>query len=291
MGGSCTKKETISEEIVLEHVVSCDSNRSSLTVCSISSIETDQEQQEQPIRKPLTKSKFFQPKDSPRQEKETFDNNPIPKHLELTISDSQVMREGTRIHITPDQIDGKAHELDTSFIFGKDAANDYCFPSDEKMGIRQFKIKYRPNKNEYYIKDCYTGSGLFTQLTGRQVVTNNVFCFSNSQILATVGEDQVLKLNSLKGEYEGKFMEFSPLQTNYVRLGRSKSCDIIFNVESNTSRYQCTFLFENGCWYAYDGKPGSPSTNGVWVLANRYIVIRSGLTFKSGLSTFVAKVY
>jgi len=237
-------------------------------------------------RKLPTKSKFYKPKSSSNQ------GTPIvrPKQLELSVLESHVLRQGTAIKISPDEIDGKSHDPDESFLFGKDSLNDYSFPNDDKMGNQQFKIKYKPCENEYYMKDCHSGSGLFTQLFGRQIVDKNVIFFGNTQLIVSSDEDQILKIQCFKGEYQGRCTEVFPHEKTYFTLGRSRNCDIVFK-ESNTSRYQCTFIFENGTWFIYDGKPGGPSTNGVWILANKYVQIKNGLIFKTGLSTFTARVY
>jgi len=286
MGSTCNTKADLAEELVLDSAVLSESCRSSFTICSISSLETQQGEPQETTRKLPTKSKFYKQKLSSAQE------TPIVRRklLDLSVLDSQVLRQGTTIKITPDEINGNPHDLEESFVFGKDSSSHYSFPNDEKMGDQQFKIKYNPCKNEYFIKDSNTGTGLFTQLVGRQIVDRNVICFGNTQFFVSCDEDQILKIQCFKGEYEGRCTEVFPHENTFFKLGRSRNCDIIIN-ETNTSRYQCTFIYENGTWFVYDGKPGGPSTNGVWILANKSVQIKNGLIFKTGLSTFTARVY
>jgi len=293
MGGNCTNGNVLTEELLHpEPITPKSSNNSSFSSCTFSTIEqnngviyTLQSQQDQTEKRPI-KSKFYVPKSNSTKDMTTASR---PKRLEFTVMDSQIMNVGTTIQIKPDEINEESHDLDKSFNFGKDETNDYCFPDGERMGSKQFTVKYKPIKNEYFIKDSYIGTGLFMHITERQAITKNVICFGNTQFLASCN-NQILKIQCLRGEYEGKCIEISPTEKTYVKLGRSKNCDVIFN-EPNASRCQCTFIYENGDWFVYDGKPGVPSTNGVWLLANKYVCIKNGLIFKSGLTTFVARVY
>ena len=65
------------------------------------------------------------------------------KTLEIIVTDSKVLDIDTKIKITPFETNGKRHNMDDSFAFGIGTdENDYNFPFEEKMGSKQFFIKY-----------------------------------------------------------------------------------------------------------------------------------------------------
>jgi len=247
------------------------------------SVETDSHVQEAE-KKPAVKSKFFRER--------SLTSNSKPKTLEIHLLDSKVLKEGTSIKITPDEINGQRHNPDDSFHFGREQeGNDYCFPEEEKMAEKQFKIKYNESSQSYSIQDYFKGTGLFVHINGREMISSTIACFANNQMIVSVdNETNMLHLQFLKGEHKGRLHKINPLEITMVGMGRSKKSEITFR-DPNVSRNQCTFMYENHTWYMYDGIPGQPSTNGVWLLANKSVNIKNGLIFKTGFSTFVAKVY
>ena len=85
----------------------------------------------------IEKSKFFKREANPK-----LDNIEY-KNLEITVIESKVLTEGTKINISPFEINGKKHNMDEVFSFGiGNDENDYNFPFEEKMGSKQFFIRY-----------------------------------------------------------------------------------------------------------------------------------------------------
>jgi len=248
---------------------------------SLASDDTNEVVQQKPILP--KKSKFFKKKSAPLQEY---------KKLEIHLVDSKVLKQGEKITITPHDINGVKHNLEDSFTFGReDETNDFNFPTDDKIGTKQFKIKYDESYNSYTIRDCYLGTGLFIHINGRQLIEDNhIICFSNNQFAVSIDNKNCLKIRFIKGEFKGREIKIDPEEMSFVSLGRSKKSHIVFD-DVNVSRFQCTFVYDDYNWFLYDGKPGQSSTNGIWLLANKPVNMKNGLLFKTGYSTFVARMY
>jgi len=291
MGSICNKPEIIIEDIILEtkpnrNIIletktTEEPSSPSSSRNSICSSDTDIVL---PIEKKPTipKSKFFRSKTDESKH----------KTLEIFLLESNTILESSKQKITPYEVNGKQHNPEDSFNFGREASENHISFPDEKMGAKQFKVKYNEDYDYYSIKDLCQGTGLFVHVNGRKVIEDkNIFCFGNNQMLVSLDtETNCLIINFMKGEYEGKEVKINPEEMTYVEFGRTRSADFTFK-DAGVSRNQCSFVYSNYTWSLYDGKPGQPSTNGLWFLANKYVNIQNGLLFKTGTSTFVARVY
>ena len=83
-----------------------------------------------------------------------------------------------------------------------------------------------------------------------------------------------IKVRFLQGPHQNQDWLFSPTEKKIVRIGRSKSAEIVYKDDS-VSRIQCTYknifkfrlVFENNFWHLYDGyldNGNKGSTNGLW---------------------------
>ncbi len=95
-----------------------------------------------PEKKNTVKSKFFKAKNDFKLD--------CDRTLDIEVMESKVLENGSKIILTPSSINDKYHNPNETFKFGVDSElNDYNFPSDEKMGKRQFSIKYDQSKESF----------------------------------------------------------------------------------------------------------------------------------------------
>ena len=143
---------------------------------------------------------------------------------------------------------------------------------------------------------------------------NCIISFGNDHMMITKDDNSnKLKIKFLKGDYEGRYSWFyfrivfiNPVVLPIVRFGRMKEAEFVFNSDK-ISRIQCTWLLNlKLVWYLkicvglymmeYQGHLvlmvyGKLYCMIIRLLANKYLPVQNGMIFKTGLSTFAAKIY
>lgn len=170
--------------------------------------------------------------------------------------------------------------------------NDFNFPEEEyNIGKRHFVIKYDIESDEYKIKNL-SGSGLYIKINEKMILRNNsIFSFSSSLILVKI-ENNIIILKILYGYNENNEYSFNGNEKKYIKLGRIKlnDIDLEFNDES-TSRIQTTIIYENNNWFIVDGDGNKNSLNGTWYFADEFFIIKEGMIFRAGTTSFKAHLY
>jgi pSer/pThr/pTyr-binding forkhead associated (FHA) protein len=210
------------------------------------------------------------------------------KELVLKVIDGKFLEAGHTIRVTPFSINDKPASHDGKYFFGKENDNnDFNFPKEENVGPNQFEIRFDKNNGLYYIKDIREGSGSFIKINKRQAIEqDSIFSFCNTHIIVyKTKQDNMLRFKFLIGHLKNKVFNFDPKDNKVVRIGRSKQSEVVYKDES-VSRFQLSFVYENGKWYICDGMKDKASTNGLWMLASKKVAFHDGMIFKSGNTTF-----
>jgi len=120
---------------------------------------------------------------------------------------------------------------------------------------------------------------------------NSIFSFSSTLILVKI-ENNLIQLKILYGTNQNNEYSFNSNKKQYIKLGRIKNNDIDleFNDES-TSRIQTTIFYENNNWYIIDGDGSKKSLNGTWYFADIFFIIKEGMIFRAGTTSFKAHLY
>jgi pSer/pThr/pTyr-binding forkhead associated (FHA) protein len=120
---------------------------------------------------------------------------------------------------------------------------------------------------------------------------NSIFSFSSTLILVKI-ENNLIQLKILYGTNQNNEYSFNSNEKQYIKLGRIKNNDIDleFNDES-TSRIQTTIFYENNNWYIIDGDGSKKSLNGTWYFADIFLIIKEGMIFRAGTTSFKAHLY
>jgi len=214
--------------------------------------------------------------------------------LKLIVIEAKHLEVNSEIILSQTHINGRHSQKELTFLFGKDADNnDFNFPDEENVGKSQFEINYQADIQNYSLKDLNIGTGTFVKLINQQIIDKD-YIFSFCEIHLFVYKplkDNKLKFKFLLGEHKNKVFTFSPRYHKTVTIGRSRNATVSFKNDS-ISRVQCSFTFDtfSNDWVFEDGQNEIPSTNGTWLLATNMISIYDGLIFKSGNSTFQAKL-
>ena len=128
------------------------------------------------------------------------------------------------------------------------------------------------------------------------MILKNNSIFSFSSILISVKIDlnvnnfgSTITLKILYGINQNNEYVFNSSEKLLIRIGRSKTndIDIDFNDES-TSRLQTTIFYENNNWYIIDGDGSKKSLNGTWYFADIFFIIKEGMIFRAGTTSFKA---
>jgi len=210
------------------------------------------------------------------------------KTLQFKVIDGKYLEVSTTIKITPYEINDKTPFQEGKYYFGKDPnSNDYVFPQEENVGHRQFEVRFDKNTGLYYIKDIREGTGSFIKIHKKQVIDqDSIFSFCNTHIFVyKVKSDNLLKFKFLIGSLKNKMYTFDPKENKVVRIGRSKQSEVLYKDES-VSRFQLSFVYDNGKWFICDGVRDKISTNGLWKLASKKVAFHDHMIFKSGNTTF-----
>jgi len=114
------------------------------------------------------------------------------------------------------------------------------------------------------------------------------FCKTHIKVYKPAADDS-LKVKFVQGSFKDKSFTYLPKDYKLVRIGRKEGLELPYTEES-ISRIQCTFSFEDGSWYVYDGNMEKPSTNGSWIMNTKIYEIQNGDIFKTGNVVFSTKV-
>lgn len=134
--------------------------------------------------------------------------------LTLSVIDAKILSKGQQIYITPTSIDSKTTRIGEHLWFGKeDHDNAFNFPEQEHVGRKQFELFFdisnlsvKLANNQYSIKDCRKGTGLFVRITQQILGDDYIFSFYNTHMCVyRVLSDNVLSFKLMNGPQKDRY--------------------------------------------------------------------------------------
>ena len=182
----------------------------------------------------------------------------------------------------------KKYDKCKKFSFGKDIANDYRL-NDNSITQIQFYIYYNENKKKFYIMDNLSGTGTFVKINDKLTLNQNMIISFLVDFIyidyIKLGEIKLIFLKKNKNKEEKSEIIINSNNKVKFTIGRKKTCDYIYD-DYSISKVQCTLIYEKGNWIIYDGDydnfHNKKSTNGIWLLTRKGVLIENGMIFKSG---------
>ena len=202
------------------------------------------------------------------------------------------------IELTNEKLISKYNHLIKNFdkskkiSFGKNKSNEYII-NDNSISPIQFYIKYNENKKKFLIMDNLSGTGTFVKLTKEIIIEENMiisfcvdFMYFDVKVLKN-GETQlkITFLQKQKNSEKNSIIIFDSKEYQNFTIGRSHKCNYKYD-DASVSKVQCTLCYEKENWYLYDGSftlfERRNSTNGLWLLAKKGIVLENNMIIKTG---------
>jgi pSer/pThr/pTyr-binding forkhead associated (FHA) protein len=250
----------------------------------------------------------------------TAEDETVIKHprLKLTVIGGDILPSGQEFIINNNGLENSHNKkMDGIVHIGKskhakktpDESNDIVL-DDYTVGDRHCTIKYNFDLQRYFIKDQGNGSGTFVKVKLPTKVKNGtVISFGESHSVVQIMQPKNMKSSARKslralslqdldkdflvfkfldGPKASQVFNFGPEEFE-VKIGRANDCHVRFE-GNNFSRYQCNFKYIDGQWHVCDGTGKKPSSNGTWILVDKFQEIKSGMKIKIGQSFFRANI-
>lgn len=227
------------------------------------------------------------------------DGNVLPLLSEIVINAAGIAKGGRNKRQGIVYVGSQKYKLSTKTSQQK-LMNDLLL-NDPTVGMRHCMFKYDTVLKNYWLKDLGEGSGTFIKIeTEMKVKSGYIISFSDSHLLITISdgsldnktmfegqeapEKDTLILKFLNGPKMDQVFTF-PKEEKVIKIGRMNDCGIKF--DGNTlSRYQSSFEYRDGAWYASDGFGEKTSTNGTWLFLGDFFEVKGGTLIKIGQTLF-----
>ena len=137
--------------------------------------------------------------------------------------------------------------------------------------------------------DNLSGTGTFVKINDKLTLNQNMIISFLVDFIyidyIKLGEIKLIFLKKNKNKEEKSEIIINSNNKVKFTIGRKKTCDYIYD-DYSISKVQCTLSYEKGNWIIYDGDydnfHNKKSTNGIWLLTRKGVLIENGMIFKSG---------